>query len=528
MTLHEGTDQTSRLPGLSGTFACVVDSDPRFHLEALRWYATLHRVAGVEPTDLIVHSVGEGHSEVLEYLKAQGVTVVSVNAFDRRSPHCNKISGALSLAERGVKGLAVLTDTDVVVLEDPRQLSIPSTAVASKIVDAQNPPLRVFKPLFASAGLALPPLVPLDWDSESSTVAGNGNGGLYVVPGVILSEIARAWEHWARWLLERSDIPDRWRRFIDQMAMVMALAAEGVETHRLDPRWNFPTHRIAAIPADIGPPAIIHYHTNVNQMGLLSRTGIAVIDERIEKANDAISEIWHEAFPNATFWEWRYRTNPTLGSGLGSRGKALSEKRDLLVSLIDVLHPASVLDVGCGDGEATKGMSLPSYVGLDLSLEAIHRAQLGNPTGDYRVGTLADHAVDADLTLCLDVLIHQAEMATYVDLVDRLLRSAKKALLISGYERAPDTNSPMVHFHEPLSTTLERLAPLARRDQLREVHGITTILVLKEDIPIDFTFVVSKQKSSSGPAPSRGTRLRARAARRFRRTGQRKSPRRKQ
>ena len=310
------------------------------------------------------------------------------------------------------------------------------------------------------------------------------------------------------------------------MAMAMALTSEGIDSFALDTRWNFPMHIPEAMPAEVPVPLVIHYHSQVNQMGLLNRTGVAVIDRQIDLANEAISEIWHEAFPNAVFWEWRYLTNPTLGSGVGSRGKALTEKRDLLLSLLDVLHPASVLDVGCGDGEATKGLPLTSYTGLDLSSEAIHRAQVGNPAGDYRHGTLADHSVEAELTLCLDVLIHQADSADYVDLVGRLLRSATKALLVSGYESAPDSDSPMVHFHEPLSSTLQRLAPAARQHRLRDVHGITTILVLKEDVPVDIELVLARREASPLPPPPWNVRLRKKGkglARRLRPSSRKRS-----
>jgi 2-polyprenyl-3-methyl-5-hydroxy-6-metoxy-1,4-benzoquinol methylase len=511
MEALESTDQMSPGPWSGGKFSCVVDSDPRFHLEALRWYATLNRVAGVDPTDLIVHSVGGGRSEILDYLGTQGVSVTAIEAFDSRSPHCNKISGALKLAEMQVDGLAVLTDTDVVVLEDPRTLVFPPTAVASKPVDNHHPPLRILKTVFASAELPLPPLVPIAWHPEESTVAGNGNGGLYLIPGAILGQVARAWERWARWLLERTELLDTATLFVDQVAMAMALAAEGVGTFGLDTRWNFPTHRLHMMPSDTTVPVVIHYHENVNQMGLLVQTGVAAVDGQIDTANAAIGEIWHTVFPNATFWEWRYSTNPELGSGVGSRGKPLEEKRELLLALIDILRPASVLDVGCGDGEATKGLPFDHYTGLDLAPEAIRRAQLGNPAGDYRVGSLADHPVEAELTLCLDVLIHESNDANYTELVGRLLASATRALLISGYDHPPDTDSPMVHFHEPLSTTLVRFAPGVELYPLREAHGITTFLALKppaQKHPRDYGQATLSPVADRHPNPLRLVSLR--------------------
>jgi hypothetical protein len=466
-------------PRPTGKFSCVVESHPRFHLDALRWYAALTRVAGVQPTDLVVHAVGGCRSDVLSYLHAQGVTMRDVEPFDDRSPHCNKISGALDLALTGVEGLAVITDTDVVVLEDPRHLSIPNRSVASKPVDASHPPLPLLTTVFDTAGLAFPPLWPVDWQPEESTIAGNGNGAFYLVPGGVLPTVASAWEKWARWLLDRLDLLGRWAENVDEVAMAMALAAEGIGAERLESRWNFPTHRRHGASGPPPVPAVIHYHGQVDKEGLLLHTDFDTINGRIDEANAAISEIWHEAFPNATFWEWRYTEHPARGSGRGSRGKLLADKRKLLLALIDILRPASVLDVGCGDGQATEGLPLPLYVGLDLSPEAIRLAQSGRPDGDYRVGRLSDHPIRAELTLCLDVLIHEADTSSYRASVKALVASATRALLVSGYERAPKWNSPMVHFHEPLSTTLTEFAPGAELYPLRENHGITSILVLK-------------------------------------------------
>ena len=461
-----------------GTFSCVVDADPRFHLEALRWYATLRLVVGADPADLVVHAVGGCRSDVLEYLGTQGVSIRDVEPFDSRSPHCNKIAGALDLADRTTEGLAVLSDADVVILEDPRRLSIGGDSVGSKPVERPHPSLPVLQQVFAAADLPLPPLWPVGRHPDKSTLAGNANGGLYLVPGARLATVASAWERWARWLLEHIELLERWQLNVDQVSMAMALASEGIEPIPLDARWNFPTHERKRLPTSI-TPAVLHYHSEVNTQGLLTRTGVDAVDRQIEVANAAISEIWHTAFPNATFWNWRYATNAELGSGSGSRGKQLADKRELLAALLDILQPRSVLDVGCGDGETTRDLPLPDYVGLDLSEEAIGRARRTRPDGDYRLGTLADHAIEAELTLCIDVLIHQADRDSYRATVRSLLESSTRALLVSGYERPSPIDSPMVHFHEPLSATLHEMAPTAELYPLRDGTGATLFLVLK-------------------------------------------------
>lgn len=462
-----------------GTFSCVVDVHPRFHLDALRWFAALTAVAGVEPTDLVAYVVGSAASDALEYLRAQGVRVQSVEPFDPVSPHCNKISGAVRLAQDGVDGLAVLCDTDVIVLEDPRTLVLPPRSIALKTVDRPNPPLEVLVDVFEASGLPLPLLVSLPWEPEQLTVSGNGNGGLYLIPGPTLSTVASAWEKWARWLIDRRHLLGRWTVHLDQVAMALALASEGIEPVSLDVRWNMPTHDVARIPPDAPRPAGIHYHTQVDTTGRIRLTGTASIDERISVANEAIGDLWHRAFPNATFWQWRYLTDPDLGSGVGSRGHPLEDKRRLLATLVQALQPTSVLDVGCGDGEATRGLSLGHYTGIDVSAEAVRRARISRPEGVFLVGTLADHRVEADVTLNLDVLIHEADPAAYQQEVAQLWRSAKRALVISGYERPFETPSPMIHFHEPLSMTMRRFAVEAEVYPVRHEHEITTLVALR-------------------------------------------------
>ncbi len=462
-----------------GTFSCVVDEHPRFHLEALRWFVSLTAIAGVDPHDLAVHVVGSDTSDALDHLRSHGVTVRSVDPFDPRSPHCNKVAGALRMADERTEGLVVLCDTDVAVLEDPRTLDLPPGSIGGKVVDTPVPPLEVLHEIFAAAEVPVPPTVPLPWGEGQATVVGNSNGGLYLIPAPLLAVLAPAWERWARWLLDRRELLRDWAFHLDQVAMVLALTAEGIGSFALDVRWNTPVHDLTRIPPDPPIPAVIHYHQEIDHEGRIRMTGFPSIDGQIARVNEAIGRLWQEDFPNATFWEWRYLTDPELGSGVGSRGEPLSAKRDLLATLFEAIGPASVIDVGCGDGEATRDLPIQSYIGVDVSAEAVRRAKVGRPGGTFHVGHLADFPVRADLTICLDVLIHQSDAASYRDQVARLWESADRALVVSGYEQSRGTAYPMVHFHEPLSVTLRAVAPDAECYPVRQEHGITTFVVLR-------------------------------------------------
>ncbi len=140
----------------SAIYACVVDADARFHLDALRWFATATRMAKIPAADLMVHAISASSSDVLEYLSDQGVQVRTTDAFDAQSPTCNKISAAVALASTAIPNkLYVLTDTDVALARDPKQAHLGAT-VAAKVVDRANPPLDMFRDAFELARLELP------------------------------------------------------------------------------------------------------------------------------------------------------------------------------------------------------------------------------------------------------------------------------------------------------------------------------------------------------------------------------------
>ena len=123
-------------------------------------------------------------------------------------------------------------------------------------------------------------------------------------------------------------------------------------------------------------------------------------------------------FDNLEFWEERYRTNIALGSGGGSRGDALRFKRELLTSLLERLQPRTVLDIGCGDIEVTRDLALTgAYTGIDISPYVIERNRALRPDWEFRQGDFVamarEEALQADLVLCFDVLIHQHDRETY-------------------------------------------------------------------------------------------------------------------
>lgn len=283
-------------PAAVGVISTVIDMrHPRFAVEALRWYASLTRIVGVPATELRLNVVGDGESPIVEELHSRGVAVRKIPSFDPRHPPCNKIGGALSLCEDDWEGLCVLTDSDVAFFEDPRAISIPDDHVGMRPVDIERPELHVLKDIFAAAGVDETRVVATGWQPGGQTLAGNGNGGFYVIPAAVLAVVSREWGRWATWLLDRELLPRVGDRVmcVDQVAMALALAELGISVTDLDPRWNLPTH----IPTlDPPVPAMVHYHRNVAETGELVSPGVPAVDSLVAKANEAFDEVLRE-FP---------------------------------------------------------------------------------------------------------------------------------------------------------------------------------------------------------------------------------------
>ena len=448
----------------AGRFTCVVDDHPRFHLDALRWFACLTEVVGVDPGELVVHVVGASHTGPLDFLAGRGVAVRTVDRFDPRSAHCNKIAGALELADRGVRGMAVLCDTDVVVLEDPRRLDVPGDAVAAKPVDAPVPPVPVLARIFEAAGLPVPPTKPLPWGAGDRTVSGNSNGGLYLIPGTALSKVSEAWARWAGWLLDRAELLEEWTVHVDQVAMAIGLAAEQVGSLPLDVRWNTPTHDLSRIPPDPPTPAVIHYHQLVDEWGLIMATGAPAIDKRIEVANRAIARVWADAAPEETHRRWLALQTPPPGpagtpNGSQAPQSAASTARDRIVA---ILQPTAV-------HEAAPGQRPP-------------------PT---------------ELVVCLDPPGGPVDTEPPAERLARLWPSCGRALVVTGPGSsggdAPEAGGP-----EPLSAVVERLAPEAEAYPVARVGDRATFLLLRPPThthPRDYTPATLRPLAARLPDP---------------------------
>jgi hypothetical protein len=466
-------------------WSCLVDDTPQIWSSIVPWLATAVGLARIDPSRLYVHHVCPLRPEVLSICARLGVNVIAVPAFDPRSPHSNKIRQCQT--DYGDADRVVLTDVDIVFARDVPLETI-TAPVAGKLVDGPNPPVAVLERIFAEAGVAAPERFACSsWNAQSQrvafdTVSGNFNGGLYVVVAPFLATLGARWAHWAHWLLNRIELLEKWRVHVDQVSFCLALSEAGSGSQNLSDAWNFPTHR--RVDSTGEEPILLHHHGRLDAHMRLQQIDAPQAKGAIARVNRMIEQFQRQHFDNRSFWNHRYAHHPALGSGQGSRGEILEQKRALLAALIP--QDLSVLDWGCGDLETTRNLTCRNYVGVDLSIEALRIAAEKRPSWAFATPAEFDARDDdrRDVVLCIDVLIHQPDPASYRALVSRLLGRARLGAFIAGYDRSPGIGSHITYFHEPLARTIAATPGVAAIVPLLEYRDTTLYFVAMGDRPM--------------------------------------------
>lgn len=461
--------------------SCVVDGHAKFEWQAFLWAHSLQKNAGIPASDLRFHCLPSVSASFRSAARAMGVPVVEIEPFNGHA-YCNKIQQCFSGAFAGYDKV-VLSDCDLFFLDTPR---LPAGAqFAAKVVDMANPPLELLRNIFAERGVPLAEVVPVDCalSPEDRTLEVNCNGGFYAIDASLLPQLGAAWRAQALWLLERIHLLGSYANHVDQVAMSLALSELKLEVTRLSAQANFPAHlpkeRIAVL--DGSAVGALHYHSSVQANSLIVPTGLPAVDAAIARANADIETIVAQHFDNNLFWNWRYACFPDLGSGVGSRGDILQYKRSLLHNAVRPFEHKPVLEIGCGDLETSRELALHEYVGVDASAVAVEIAKSKRPDWQFVQGNLAEQGSDlrGDLTICLDVLIHQKREDEYRRLIDGLIRSANKRLIVSGYEEPPSFASSITAYYEPLSVTLKKSGAFAEVFAIGKYRDVTLLVADK-------------------------------------------------
>jgi hypothetical protein len=145
------------------------------------------------------------------------------------------------------------------------------------------------------------------------------------------------------------------------------------------------------------------------------------------------------ALVDKLYWSQRYLRST---SGYGSYGKYLEKK----LGWFKGLTIATISEIGCGDfnfgSNLLKLYPDAYYIGQDISELIIDKNTKKFP--QYKFTTSINDLIQADLTLCIDVLFHITDDKEYENMLTNIENNWSKYLAITAYEYDNPLTSPHV------------------------------------------------------------------------------------
>jgi SAM-dependent methyltransferase len=153
------------------------------------------------------------------------------------------------------------------------------------------------------------------------------------------------------------------------------------------------------------------------------------------------------------YWEEIYASGGT--SGPGSYGRLAAAKADFLNRFVEDHHIATVLEIGCGDGNQLSLAHYPSYVGVDISaltVEACRKRFSDDSTKRFIVAG-SEPLPTCELGLSLDVIFHLVEDQAFERyMLDLLEHSSRFVVLYTSDSDVylPKERNPLHVRHRPV------------------------------------------------------------------------------
>ncbi len=160
------------------------------------------------------------------------------------------------------------------------------------------------------------------------------------------------------------------------------------------------------------------------------------------------------------YWSKRYQHG--MNSGAGSYGKLAEFKAEVLNKFINDNGIKSIIEYGCGDGNQLLLSKYPSYIGFDVSRDAIDRCTSLFKNDATKVFKLAAEydGEKAQLTLSLDVIYHLVENDVFHNYMKRLFDSSNEFVIIySSNTDVQEKYQPAHVKHREFSSWIDVHAP---------------------------------------------------------------------
>lgn len=458
-------------------YSCVIDDHPKFYRQGYIFVNVLQKMAKVSGNRIFIHLIKK-NIQFENFLKAAGVNIKYIKPWGDKK-YCNKLQ-QLETKELQEADYVFFCDADIAIVEDLSNLAKNHrNKIVGKIVDAPNPKLEKLKAIYDLFDMQYPN-ISTDTLTSGQTFELNFNGGLYGVPSKFIAELGVNWKKMARRILNSKSVKNILAdkiNHIDQVSFSLALQDLDLPYQLLGYNYNCPTHikNIKLLDSKLSSEVkVIHYHSNISDTGLLNSVENQFAKKTIERINQVLKKIYN----NPLFWSYRYATNPALGSGMEPRGDAAKYKLRLLKN-IGIEKDDAILDVGCGDLEIVKNLSLKNYTGIDISTEAITKRKSEFPNFSFYKFDIEKHKVKkTDTVICLDVLIHQPNLKEYTELINFITAKAINRVVVSGYEKKSD-NSHMCFFYENIKKSFEKTGRFKNVYKIGEYKGLSVYIADK-------------------------------------------------
>lgn len=152
-----------------------------------------------------------------------------------------------------------------------------------------------------------------------------------------------------------------------------------------------------------------------------------------------------KSFDYIEYWEQTYRSGET--SGRGSYGVLAEFKAEIVNELIQREGITSVIEFGCGDGNQLQYMNYGTYLGMDVAASSVRlcASKFACDTSKsfmlYTPGLWINRGfLQADLTICLDVLYHITDEQDFRNTLYDILHASGEWVVL--YTRLKGTGNP--------------------------------------------------------------------------------------
>lgn len=149
---------------------------------------------------------------------------------------------------------------------------------------------------------------------------------------------------------------------------------------------------------------------------------------------------------------WMHRYEAGRDSGDGSYNKLAEFKAKIINEFVLENEIKSVIEYGCGDGNQLSLAQYPSYIGFDISPEAITMCRKRFSRQDTKTFKLMKEydSETAELTLSLDVIFHLVEDDVFADYMNRLFDSSERFVIIYSSDTDKNPEGQVAHVRHRL------------------------------------------------------------------------------